>query len=433
MNSQKNIDVWPSFGPHMNQVGAVWPSSSARPLISEFARRAGARRVLKVGGGQEHIILEMVQQMGPDDELVLCELDEASRQRVENQPLVRAKQHQIRWIEISAIPDLKSEHFDVIISTLPFTTLALDVVETIFNCYQALLKPDGVLSFMQYADIRELTSWILTRNGKPEETNLAIKDLVNRYLFRLEVVWHYPPILIRHLRFHSPQAQAALTLAPLTHHRRISLGSKAGISIEAIPFLASLFGVALLLHRYPKALTSIGLLMAGVATFFRDPIRAVTPDPSVALAASDGHVLAVERLHDKRLGDHEWLRIAVFLSVADVHINRSPIAGKVRQIFTQQGGFAIASAKGAEDNYAEYTIIEGNKSDCVVAQRVGMVARRIVNWSPPGVLLAQGERFGLIRFGSRTDIYLPATLVSPCVTVGERVVGGVTIMARYDQ
>ena len=178
----------------------------------------------------------------------------------------------------------------------------------------------------------------------------------------------------------------------------------------------------------------LGWILAGltlwVATFFRDPPRHVVPDADVAYAAADGRVLSVERVVDERFGPQEWLRIAVFLSLANVHINRSPVAGKVLKVIRQVGGFAPADSADAEHNSAVYTLIEGLHGDCVVAQRSGLVARRIVTWSNPGELLAQGDRYGLIRFGSRTDVYLPAHAFAANVAPGDSVRGGETVIAR---
>jgi phosphatidylserine decarboxylase len=244
------------------------------------------------------------------------------------------------------------------------------------------------------------------------------------------VLRNVPPAWVRHLRFHAAPAGAALNLAPLEHSRRIALGPRAGLSTEAVPWLLGLLLAALLLPwRGGRAL--LGLLAAAIAAFFRDPPRRVVANPQVAYAACDGRVLSVERVRDERLGDEEeWLRIAVFLSLLDVHINRSPVAGKVSRLIPEAGGYASADSAAAEHNQALYTLIETVNGPCVVAQRTGLVARRIVNWSSPGTLLAQGERYGLIRFGSRTDVYLPAHRFEAAVAVGDRVWGGETIIAR---
>jgi phosphatidylserine decarboxylase len=173
------------------------------------------------------------------------------------------------------------------------------------------------------------------------------------------------------------------------------------------------------------------LAAAPVAAFFRDPNRDVPEDPASVVAASDGKVLGVERLTDDRFGDTEYLRVSVFLSVLDVHVNRSPVAGKVTDYFVEDGGYAAAMKPSAEHNVAAYTVLETAHGQVIVAQRTGLIARRIVQRAPVGSLLAKGERMGLIRFGSRTDVYLPAAKAVPRVSPGERVVGGATVIARW--
>jgi phosphatidylserine decarboxylase len=173
------------------------------------------------------------------------------------------------------------------------------------------------------------------------------------------------------------------------------------------------------------------LAAAPVAAFFRDPERTVPDDASAIVAASDGKVLSVERVTDERLGGEEHLRIAVFLSVLDVHVNRSPVAGRVVDYFVVDGGFAAAMKPDAEHNVAAYTVLETTRGTVAVAQRTGLIARRIVHRAPVGSLLSKGERFGLIRFGSRTDVYLPVDRATAAVAPGDRVLGGETIIARW--
>jgi phosphatidylserine decarboxylase len=173
------------------------------------------------------------------------------------------------------------------------------------------------------------------------------------------------------------------------------------------------------------------LAAAPVAAFFRDPERDVPTDASAVVAAADGQVLSVQRLHDERFGDGEFLRIAVFLSVLDVHVNRAPVAGKVADYFVADGGFAAAMKPDAEHNVAAYTVLDTDHGTVVVAQRTGLIARRIVHRAPIGSLLARGERFGLIRFGSRTDVYLPADSAEALVGTGDKVIGGSSVIARW--
>ena len=155
------------------------------------------------------------------------------------------------------------------------------------------------------------------------------------------------------------------------------------------------------------------------------------PWPRSSATPSDGTVLSVERLADTRLGDGELLRVAVFLSVLDVHVNRSPVAGRVVEQWVEDGGYAPAMKPAAEHNVAAYTVLDTERGRVTVVQRTGLVARRIVHRAPVGSLLARGERFGLIRFGSRTDVYLPAEAARATVSPGEKVTGGSTVIARW--
>jgi phosphatidylserine decarboxylase len=168
-----------------------------------------------------------------------------------------------------------------------------------------------------------------------------------------------------------------------------------------------------------------------VAAFFRDPERETPDDPAAVVAASDGEVLAVDRIRDDRLGPEEFLRIAVFLSVLDVHVNRAPVAGRVTNHFVVEGGYAAAMKPAAEHNVAAYTVLETTLGTVAVAQRTGLIARRIVQRAPVGTMLAKGERFGLIRFGSRTDVYLPAAIAEATVARGDKVLGGQSVIARW--
>ncbi len=439
MGLREGAYFFKTFKHSFDDVGSVYPTSSlgVEAIISEFARHRGPRRVLEVGPGTGVITNEILRQMRADDELVLCEMNPAFvaylRQQMQQNPLFRQREGQIRLIDIDVREIDRTEHFDFIISTIPFVNLPALMVREILSCYQDILKPSGVLTFIEYIYLRQIKQLIpLLRHKTPHIARYAVMNMMKQQLFRSDtVIRNIPPVWVKHLRFNSPDAADALALAPLEHHRRLAFGKTAGLATDALPFLFTLLGLGIIFRRWRPIVALIGLLFAGVTAFFRDPFRQVKPDPTVAYAAADGRVLSIEKMYDTRFGEEEWLRIAVFLDITDVHLNRMPIAGKVIRIITQKGGFEIASNPAADHNHAVYTLIEGVHSHCVVAQRVGMVARRIVNWSHPDELLAQGDRYGLMRFGSRIDVYLPANLVEASVKVGEPVVGGVTVLARY--
>ena len=197
----------------------------------------------------------------------------------------------------------------------------------------------------------------------------------------------------------------------------------------AVTFLAALTGIAWLF--WPLMTLTLWSVY-----FFRDPPRGVPQEDGLLIAPADGLVqMVVEAVPPAELGlgDRPLIRVSIFLSVFDVHINRAPCAGTVETMAYRSGKFLNAAAeKASEDNERmaiAFRRADGRLIGCV--QIAGWVARRIVCYVKPGQSMATGERFGHIRFGSRTDLYLPrgARLL---VAAGQRMIGGETVMAELD-
>ncbi len=168
------------------------------------------------------------------------------------------------------------------------------------------------------------------------------------------------------------------------------------------------------------------LLTAFMAYFFRDPQRTIPTDTNLIISAADGKVTRVE---DREEGKF----VSVFLSPFDVHINRAPIAGKVTTVEYIRGKKNPATSNEASlVNERNAITITGEKMTVICTQIAGIVARRIVCWSKQGDNLALGEKFGLIKFSSRTDLLMPKN-VEVLVKVGDRVVGGETIIAKLNK
>ncbi len=168
--------------------------------------------------------------------------------------------------------------------------------------------------------------------------------------------------------------------------------------------------------------------------FFRDPERVAPPRSNVFLAPADGLVVSIEHAAppaELGLGDALRPRVAIFLSVLDVHVNRAPIAGTVTRIAYRAGKFLNAAEDKASDDNERNALAMHLPSghDIAVVQIAGLIARRILCNVTEGQTLAAGERFGIIRFGSRTDLYLPAGTI-PLVAMGQRMVGGETVIAE---
>jgi phosphatidylserine decarboxylase len=164
--------------------------------------------------------------------------------------------------------------------------------------------------------------------------------------------------------------------------------------------------------------------------FFRDPERTAPADPDVVVAAADGVVVEIAELEESDVVRGMMRRVAIFLSVFDVHTNRAPIDGRITYREHQAG--LCLDARHPEcsaKNEAMTWAFENPRATLVVRQITGAIARRIVGWSQVGDRLEKGERFGMIRFGSRTEVYLPLS-ATVLVKVGDRVAGGSSPIAR---
>ncbi|HEV7473830.1 MAG TPA: phosphatidylserine decarboxylase [Pyrinomonadaceae bacterium] len=201
--------------------------------------------------------------------------------------------------------------------------------------------------------------------------------------------------------------------------------ARQGIVYVLVP--AVLAGLFFLFGLWPVGLIFL-LLAAFMAYFFRDPRRQPPADANVVVAPADGRVTRVQQLAGESTGSGTV--VSIFLSPLDVHINRAPIAGKITNVSYLRGKFLPATNENASlVNEQNALTIEGEKITVVCKQIAGILARRIVCWKSVGQSVDLGERFGLIKFSSRTDLILPAN-VEVLVTEGARVQGGTTIVGR---
>lgn len=207
---------------------------------------------------------------------------------------------------------------------------------------------------------------------------------------------------------------------------------------EGIKFVAIFAAISVLLGLLWQPLFWLG---AGMTVwcyyFFRDPVRSVPQRDGLVISPADGVVSLISQVmppKELELGDAPLTRVSVFMNVFNCHVNRAPVAGKVTQIAYHKGKFVNASLdKASEHNERNGLTLETSQGVRIgVVQIAGLVARRIVCFVKPGQQVDAGFRFGLIRFGSRLDIYLPEG-VEPQVTVGQTAVAGETILADLDR
>lgn len=206
------------------------------------------------------------------------------------------------------------------------------------------------------------------------------------------------------------------------------------VALEGTPFIAFAAFVTLLAALLDNEVAAVGALAvtAFVLYFFRDPSRVVPDDPATLVSPADGRIILIEQVVDDRYLQASVQKISIFMNVFDVHVNRTPYAGLVEKIVYSPGRFYSAdSPRAALENETCAVVLDGGEGRRMAfVQMAGLIARRIVCWAEKGDLLAKGSRFGLIRFGSRVDLYLPLELRLE-IKKGQRVKAGQTILGRF--
>lgn len=199
-------------------------------------------------------------------------------------------------------------------------------------------------------------------------------------------------------------------------------------------FVGIALGLALLFFLiWPPLGWLLSIVTLYVAYFFRDPDRVTPLREGLVVAPADGTISLIEKVKlptELGMQGEERIRVSIFLSVLNVHIQRAPVAGRITKSLYVPGAFINAAAdKASEDNERRTIVIEtANGVQVVVMQIAGLIARRIVTFATEGESVGVGQRFGLIRFGSRVDLYLPPG-VHPLVNVGQTAIGGETVIA----
>ena len=206
------------------------------------------------------------------------------------------------------------------------------------------------------------------------------------------------------------------------------------IHAEGYKFLVIFGIITIVFYTFSNFLGLIGLVLTiWVYYFFRDPDRVIIDDNNYLVSPADGEIIKVEEVDGpKELGleNKKFNKISVFMNVFDCHVNRTPCAGKIEEILYKPGTFVNASLdKASEDNERNYfKIKDTDNNDIIVVQIAGLVARRIVCESNKDQELKQGDRIGMIRFGSRADVYYEN--YQPLVKVGQKAISGETLLAK---
>lgn len=205
---------------------------------------------------------------------------------------------------------------------------------------------------------------------------------------------------------------------------------------EGYPFIAAFFVAAILLGWIWNPLYYVGLLLTGWCVyFFRDPERITPVNDDLVISPADGvvsHITNMTPPAELEMGDSQMLRISVFMNVFNCHVNRIPMRGKILRKVYRPGKFLSAELdKASLDNERNSLVLDTPQGEIAVVQIAGLVARRIVCWVEKSEEMGAGERFGLIRFGSRLDVYLPKGAV-PKVAIGQTMIAGESVLAAFD-
>ncbi len=203
------------------------------------------------------------------------------------------------------------------------------------------------------------------------------------------------------------------------------------IAKEGLPFIGVAAVLTLIFFLFGwKIPTALGIILTlFIVYFFRNPERKIPRLQNVILSPADGKIIEVGEAQERRFLSEKTMKVSIFMSLFDVHLNRSPVSGKILQMKYYPGEFYVAdSEKASLRNEQNVVLVQAeDQYHLVMVQIAGVVARRIVCYPKPGDLLKRGEIFGLIRFGSRVDLYLPLT-VRLAVKVGQKVKAGESII-----
>jgi len=205
---------------------------------------------------------------------------------------------------------------------------------------------------------------------------------------------------------------------------------KEGYIFAAAPILLGALAFAFVRELLLWQVAGAVLLFLGafILYFFRDPNREIPADPSAVVSPADGRVLVVA---DEMLDGRAGRRISIFLAIWNVHVNRSPLAGRISRIDYRPGRFHMAmKGEASAENEQNVIYLQTARGEIVCKQIAGMIARRVVLWKKSGEEVGRGERIGIVRFGSRMDVWLPRD-AEVVVKPGDHVAGGSSILARW--
>jgi phosphatidylserine decarboxylase len=256
-----------------------------------------------------------------------------------------------------------------------------------------------------------------------------LSSFVKQHTARISSDQVYSSFSFRRFRPPIPRHPVSSTHLNLTGMKKPELP----IAEEGLPFILFCGFAALICSILEYDTVALaGLLTTFFVTwFFRDPSRILPPDDTAVICPADGKVIAVKEMFDERFLQRNVIRVSIFMNVFNVHVNRAPFAGTVERILFKPGKFYSADKHQAalHNEYCAMVVTTESKQQYASVQIAGLIARRIVCWAEPGDQIKAGQRYGLIRFGSRVDLYLPKE-TEVTVREGQKVRAGETVLGR---
>lgn len=440
------LTFWREFLKNHQEVGALFATGKVASI--ELARsttsdRRPHRTILEVGAGDGPVTQILLKNLRAGDVLWVVELNEHLTRKLEQNLKTHISEAQSRGATVHILcadirkvtADQPNKSFDHIISTLPFNSLPVSLVKEVIDEYMRVLKLGREVTYIEYIILRRIKRLFI----KNKAHDHYLHDLQDRYLSAHTYAWrNLPPAHIHTLRFDEEHE-------PYELHHTYRVGSTIRLSSVVYKYLVTsvIAGVLLSIVAYVSGsewgsslIIALSLVsMAVFSRFFRDNKRKITQQQKSVYAPVDGTVVEIATVAHPEISSTQVKRVGIFMSIFDQHIIRIPTAGEVTQIKEIGAGHRLAYQPDASHNAGKLLMIKpSNGSTYQMALLTGFLARRVELFFDTHTPLVQGERIGVIHFGSRVDVYLPLTYkVSGSLSVGQRVVAGHTDIAHVIQ
>lgn len=440
------LTFWREFLKNHQEVGALFATGKsasvelARPTTSD---KRPHRTILEVGAGDGPVTQILLKNLRAGDVLWVVELNKHLTKKLEHNLKNQIAEARSRGATVHVLcadirkvtADQPNKSFDHIVSTLPFNGLPVELIKEVMSEYMRVLKPGGEVTYIQYIILRRIKRLFIQDKAHDE----YLHDLQIKYLSAHRYVWrNLPPAHIHTLRFDQEHE-------PYELHHIYRLGSTLRVSTVISKYLAITVITGIILATITfvcgsewgsSILIALCIIsMAMFARFFRDNKRRIIQQKNSAYAPVDGTVVEIATVVHPELSSTQVMRVGIFMSVFDQHIIRIPTTGVITQVKQIGAGHRLAYQPDASHNAGKLLMIAPTHAPHYqMALLTGFLARRVELFFGTQTTLVQGERIGVIHFGSRVDVYLPLSYkVSDSLSVGQRVVAGHTVIAQVNE